>query len=70
MEKLNQAEIDTQNRDTMLEEAFESIESNLQLLGATVVEDQLQDDVPDTLQALMQADIKVWMLTGDKMETA
>lgn len=70
MEKLNQAEIDTQNRDAMLEEAFESIESNLQLLGATVVEDQLQDDVPDTLQALMQADIKVWMLTGDKMETA
>ena len=40
------------------------------LIGATVVEDRLQDDVPETIQALHQADIKVWVLTGDKLETA
>lgn len=49
---------------------YAQIESNLTLLGATVVEDKLQDEVPETLQALQDADIKVWMLTGDKLETA
>lgn len=46
------------------------MENNLQLVGATVVEDSLQDNVPETLKDLIYADIKVWMLTGDKMETA
>lgn len=54
----------------MLQEVYDRLETNLQLLGATVVEDKLQDKVPETLQSLMKADIKVWMLTGDKMETA
>ncbi|XP_052900853.1 phospholipid-transporting ATPase IF [Anopheles moucheti] len=46
------------------------IERNLELLGATAVEDALQDDVQSTLQALGQAGIRVWVLTGDKVETA
>jgi P-type E1-E2 ATPase len=40
------------------------------LLGATVVEDRLQDKVPETIEALRNGDIKVWVLTGDKLETA
>ena len=46
------------------------MERNLKLLGATVIEDRLQDLVPETLSKLLQADIKVFMLTGDKLETA
>lgn len=46
------------------------MERNLKLLGATVIEDRLQDLVPETLSKLLQADIKVVMLTGDKLETA
>lgn len=46
------------------------IEKDLYLLGATAVEDKLQDRVPETLDALIKADIKVWLLTGDKQETA
>ncbi len=40
------------------------------LLGVTAVEDKLQDDVPETLADLLKANINVWMLTGDKLETA
>lgn len=40
------------------------------MIGATAVEDKLQDDVPETIHDLIRANIKVWMLTGDKLETA
>lgn len=43
---------------------------NLQLLGATAIEDKLQDKVPETIETLLRADIKIWILTGDKQETA
>ncbi|OWM67047.1 hypothetical protein CDL15_Pgr000499 [Punica granatum] len=46
------------------------IESNLSLLGATAIEDKLQEGVPETIESLRQAGIKVWVLTGDKQETA
>ncbi|XP_043917453.1 phospholipid-transporting ATPase IA isoform X2 [Protopterus annectens] len=59
-----------QNRVLKLEESYELIEKNLQLLGATAIEDKLQDKVPDTIETLMKADIKIWILTGDKQETA
>lgn len=49
---------------------YDKWERNLQLLGATVLEDRLQDQVPETIHALHEADIKVWVLTGDKLETA
>ncbi|KAG7206905.1 hypothetical protein KM043_000800 [Ampulex compressa] len=58
------------NRETMIENAANLIENKLTLLGATAIEDQLQDQVPETIQALLQADINVWVLTGDKQETA
>lgn len=46
------------------------IEIDLKLLGATAVEDKLQDKVPETINSLLKADINVWVLTGDKQETA
>ncbi|KAJ6651157.1 hypothetical protein lerEdw1_000754, partial [Lerista edwardsae] len=56
-----------QNRALKLEESYELIEK---LLGATAIEDKLQDQVPETIETLMKADIKIWILTGDKQETA
>jgi len=42
----------------------------MELLGVTGVEDKLQDEVADTIESLRSAGIQVWMLTGDKVETA
>ncbi|KAF8822028.1 putative proton ATPase [Cardiosporidium cionae] len=50
--------------------AFESIEKGLIILGCTGIEDGLQENVPDVIQNLREAGIKIWMLTGDRMETA
>ncbi|KAI3844926.1 hypothetical protein MKX03_019301 [Papaver bracteatum] len=57
-------------RDSMIEEATEKVEKDLILLGATAVEDKLQSGVPECIDKLAQAGIKIWVLTGDKMETA
>lgn len=48
----------------------ELIERDLFLLGATAIEDKLQDDVPETIHVLHSAGIKLWVLTGDRQETA
>lgn len=53
-----------------LDKAAEIIEHDLFLLGATAIEDRLQDGVPETIHTLQQANIKVWVLTGDRQETA
>ncbi|XP_062539523.1 phospholipid-transporting ATPase IF isoform X2 [Armigeres subalbatus] len=58
------------DRVARVEECQRKIETGLELLGATAVEDALQDDVRDTLESLRNAGIKVWVLTGDKVETA
>ncbi|XP_027360109.1 putative phospholipid-transporting ATPase 9 [Abrus precatorius] len=60
----------TEDRETKIEEVSDKIERNLILLGATAVEDKLQNGVPDCIDKLAQAGIKIWVLTGDKMETA
>jgi phospholipid-translocating ATPase len=52
------------------EELVEEMESHLTVLGATGIEDRLQDGVPETIARLQQAGIKVMMITGDKLETA
>ena len=59
-----------QNREKNLEDAAELIEKNLILIGATGIEDKLQQGVPETITMLKKAGIKVWVLTGDKIETA
>lgn len=61
---------DSANRELEINKLADDLESDLMLLGATAVEDKLQDEVPETIADLLKANIKVWMLTGDKMETA
>ncbi|KAG0046070.1 hypothetical protein BGZ89_005416, partial [Linnemannia elongata] len=58
------------DREELIRVACESIEGRLRLLGCTAIEDRLQDQVPETIEYLMDADIKIWLLTGDKQETA
>ncbi|KAM4709754.1 LOW QUALITY PROTEIN: phospholipid-transporting ATPase IK-like [Discoglossus pictus] len=65
-----EASISLQSREEHLEDVYEEIETGLQLLGATAIEDKLQDGVPETIKLLRDGNIKVWMLTGDKQETA
>ncbi|KAI4357894.1 hypothetical protein L6164_001812 [Bauhinia variegata] len=58
------------DREALIDEVSDKIERNLILLGATAVEDKLQNGVPNCIDKLAQAGIKIWVLTGDKMETA
>ncbi|XP_051928703.1 LOW QUALITY PROTEIN: phospholipid-transporting ATPase IF-like [Hippocampus zosterae] len=67
---LNSARTALQQREERLQQAFGYVEKNLRVLGATGVEDKLQDKVQETIESLRLAGIKVWVLTGDKHETA
>ncbi|CAG9566195.1 unnamed protein product [Danaus chrysippus] len=58
------------DRDERLDAIYEEIETDLMLLGVTAIEDKLQDGVPETIANLSMAGIKIWVLTGDKQETA
>ncbi len=59
-----------QDRSGRLADAGEAIEKDMHLLGITAIEDRLQDDVPEVIAELASAGIVLWMLTGDKEETA
>lgn len=58
------------NRALELDKAAELIEREMYLLGATAIEDKLQEGVPETIHTLQNAGIKIWVLTGDRQETA
>ncbi|XP_023987702.1 phospholipid-transporting ATPase VD isoform X2 [Physeter macrocephalus] len=64
------AETSIDNREELLLESAMRLENKLTLLGATGIEDRLQEGVPESIEALHKAGIKIWMLTGDKQETA
>lgn len=64
------AEISIEDKEQKLFQSACIIEQNLELLGATGIEDKLQDGVPETISALRASGIVVWVLTGDKQETA
>lgn len=64
------AETSIDNREELLVESAMRLENKLTLLGATGIEDRLQEGVPESIEALHKAGIKIWMLTGDKQETA
>ncbi|XP_053162235.1 phospholipid-transporting ATPase IF isoform X7 [Hemicordylus capensis] len=68
--RLFEAKTALQQREERVAEAFNFIEKDLEILGASGVEDKLQDKVQETIEALRLAGIKVWVLTGDKHETA
>eukprot|EP00803_Ostreobium_quekettii_P002905 evm.model.scf_903.4 EVM.evm.TU.scf_903.4 scf_903:32108-44084(+) len=58
------------DRDGKISRVADTIERDLELVGVTAIEDKLQEGVPMAIQTLRMADMKVWMITGDKMETA
>lgn len=58
------------DREWKVAEVCQQLEHNLELLGATAIEDRLQDGVPETIETLRKAGINFWMLTGDKQNTA
>ncbi|AEO62999.1 uncharacterized protein THITE_2107835 [Thermothielavioides terrestris NRRL 8126] len=66
----HQATTSLVKRQERIEDAAELIEKDFDLAGATAIEDKLQQGVPETIDKLRRANIKVWMLTGDKRETA
>lgn len=70
LEHLNEAKLSIHDREANVQAAIERLESGLKLLGLTGVEDKLQVDVKPTLESLRNAGIRIWMLTGDKIETA
>jgi magnesium-transporting ATPase (P-type) len=58
------------NKDDQLCELYDQLEYNFEYLGSSAIEDLLQDKVPETIADLMSANIRLWVLTGDKQETA
>ena len=68
--ELNESMMSLEDKDKKVNEVYDKIEKNLYLIGTTIVEDKLQDKVPETIRDLRLAKIKIWMLTGDKMNTA
>lgn len=70
-QKYDEASVSMLNRDKQISNVVEGLlEKNLELLGMTGVEDKLQKDVKSSIELLRNAGIKIWMLTGDKVETA
>lgn len=58
------------NKDDKLNDLYAKHETKLEYVGSTAIEDKLQYGVPETIAALIRANIRVWVLTGDKQETA
>ncbi|UMM22668.1 hypothetical protein L5515_003775 [Caenorhabditis briggsae] len=69
-EKHEEAELDVVDKETLVAESILRAEQDLELLGVTAIEDRLQDGVPECIHSLREAGIRVWVLTGDKIETA
>lgn len=65
--KVKEAQLDVANKDERLAQLYEKMECQMMLLGATAIEDKLQDGVPETIANLAAANIKIWVLTGDKI---
>jgi phospholipid-translocating P-type ATPase (flippase) len=68
--RLHEDEFNMQNKQKLIERLYDIIENNLILIGGTVVEDKLQDNVPKCIKEIRAAGIKLWVLTGDKLDTA
>eukprot|EP01147_Barroeca_monosierra_P001442 gene1442-4602_t len=68
--ELIEAHESMENRKVILNDIYERIEQNMTLLGVTAVEDRLQEGVPETITKIRQAQMALWVLTGDKVQTA
>lgn len=69
-EKKRLAALEIVDREEKVAAVDELIETEMDLIGASAIEDKLQDEVADTIQFMKKTGIKVWVLTGDKIETA
>lgn len=69
-EKMKEAKLSIQERDYLTSQVYQQAETKMKLIGTTAVEDTLQEGVPETIESLRIAGVKVWLLTGDKVETA
>lgn len=58
------------SKENLIDKVEASIVKHLSLIGCAAIEDQLQDEVPETIESLQKAGINIWILTGDKQETA
>ena len=58
------------NKDKLIGKIAEELEYDFELIGSTAIEDKLQDEVGRTIYDIKRAGIKLWVLTGDKVETA
>ena len=68
--KIQDIVLNDKSKKPELEKKIEEIEDKMLLIGASALEDKLQDDVKGVLQDFLEADINVWMLTGDQLDTA
>ncbi|XP_055698057.1 phospholipid-transporting ATPase ID isoform X11 [Phlebotomus papatasi] len=69
-QRQQEAALSMDGREDKLGAIYEEIECDMMLVGVTAIEDKLQDGVPQTIANLQMAGIKIWVLTGDKQETA
>lgn len=70
LQRYKAATLSTLNREENIAQAGGELETGMTLLGITAIEDRLQDEVPEVIADLAKAGIILWMLTGDKLETA
>ena len=70
LDEIMAAECTQDQREDKLMDMYDKYESNLDFVGCSAIEDKLQDNVPETIAKLIEAEIRVWVLTGDKQETA
>ena len=70
LKKFEAAAVSMTDRKKKLSACAEEIEKDMTIVGASAIEDRLQAGVPDTIATLAEAGIKLWVLTGDKLETA
>ena len=68
--EFKEASSSLENKEELITKVYEKVENNLYIIGATIVEDKLQENVAETIRDMRLANIKIWMLTGDKMDTA
>jgi phospholipid-translocating ATPase len=68
--RYHKATVAMDDREGKIEKISDELEQDLRLLGATAMEDRLQDSVPETIANPKRACIKIWVATGDKLETA
>lgn len=69
-EWINIKQSNASDKEELLTQKALEIEKDFELVGASAIEDKLQDDVPETIEKLKNAGINIWVLTGDKLETA